>query len=218
MSHTQINKLLCNWGCYKLCGIKSHGSWWNINRQYKTSSLVHALRASILFRQADTLRARFDLGPTPFPGSQTSWATKSYSKWPLLESENTQLKTTDIFLKCIKDALGVRIEKMAGAGAGAAYVRDVSNKLTQAVMEIVNSSHFDKKEILQRPLNLTQAYSLLWQESKNGKVDGSLELRAGAVCAAVVDLIVLEKIEIGIDPKSVLGIKYENTLLKVKLC
>ena len=165
---------------------------------------------------ADTLRARFDLGLTPFPGSQTSWA--SYSKWPLLESENTQLKTTDIFLKCIKDALGLRIEKMAGAGAGAAYVRDVSNKLTQAVMEIVNSSHFDKKEILQRPLNLTQAYSLLWQESKNGKVDGSLELRAGAVCAAVVDLIVLEKIEIGIDPKSVLGIKYENTLLKVKLC
>ena len=29
----------------KLCEIKSHGSWWNINRQYKTSSLMHALRA-----------------------------------------------------------------------------------------------------------------------------------------------------------------------------
>ena len=29
----------------KLCEIKSHGSWWDINRQYKTSSLMHALRA-----------------------------------------------------------------------------------------------------------------------------------------------------------------------------
>ena len=45
-----------------------------------------------------------------------------------------------------------------------------------------------------------------------------MELRAGAVCAAVVDLVVLDKIEIGIDPKSLLGIKYENTLLKVQLC
>jgi len=82
----------------------------------------------------------------------------------------------------------------------------------------VNSSHFYKKEILQRSLNLTQAYCLLWQESENGEVDGDMELRAGAVCAAVVDLVVLDKIEIGIDPKSLLGIKYENTLLKVQLC
>ena len=41
-------QILCNWGCYKLCGIKSYGSWWNINRQYKTSSLKHALRAFYL--------------------------------------------------------------------------------------------------------------------------------------------------------------------------
>ena len=36
----QDKQMLC-----KLCEIKSHGSWWNINRQYKTSSLMHALRA-----------------------------------------------------------------------------------------------------------------------------------------------------------------------------
>ena len=110
---------------------------------------------------------------------------------------------------------------MAGAGsagaAGAGYVKMICDKLTQAVAEIVNSSHFDKKEILQRSLNLTQAYCLLWQDSKDGKVDGKMELTGGAVCAAVVDLIVLDKVEIEIDPKSCLGIKYENTLLKVKM-
>ena len=100
--------------------------------------------------------------------------------------------------------------------AGALYVKEVCDKLTQAVVEIVNSSHFDKKEILERSLNLTQAYCLLWQDSKDGKVDGHMELAGGAVCAAVVDLIVLDKVEIEIDPKSLIGIKYENTLLKVK--
>ena len=110
---------------------------------------------------------------------------------------------------------------MAGAGgagaAGAGYGKMICDKLTQAVAEIVNSSHFDKKEILERSLNLTQAYCLLWQDSKDGKVDGKMELTGGAVCAAVVDLIVLDKVEIEIDPKSCLGIKYENTLLKVKM-
>lgn len=101
------------------------------------------------------------------------------------------------------------------AGAGAGYIKVVSDKLTQAIGEIVNSSDFVKKEILQRPLNLTQAYCLLWQESKDGDVKGSMELRGGAVCAAVVDLIVLDKVEVEIDPKSLLGFKYENILLKV---
>ena len=115
---------------------------------------------------------------------------------------------------------------MAGAGgagaAGAGYVKMICDNLTQAIGEIVNSSHFDKKEILQlsldnyKKLNLTQAYCLLWQESKDGKVDGKMEIRGGAVCAAVLDLIVLDKVEIEIDPKSLLGFKYENTLLKVK--
>ena len=99
--------------------------------------------------------------------------------------------------------------------AGALYVKDVCDKLTQAVVEIVNSSHFDKKDILQRSLHLTEAYCLLWQDSKDGNVDGQIELRGGAVCAAVVDLIALDKVEVEIDPKSLLGIKYENTLLKV---
>ena len=44
-----------------------------------------------------------------------------------------------------------------------------------------------------------------------------MELRAGAVCAALVDLIVLNRVEIEIDQKSLLGIKYENSPLKVKL-
>ena len=60
-------------------------------------------------------------------------------------------------------------------------------------------------------------HALLWQESKDGEVDGAMELRAGAVCAALVDLIVLDRVEIEIDQKSLLGIKYENSLLKVKL-
>ncbi|XP_044168190.1 uncharacterized protein LOC114961960 isoform X2 [Acropora millepora] len=106
---------------------------------------------------------------------------------------------------------------MAGAGAAAAgYCHEVCSKLTQAIMEIVNSSHFVKKEFAERSLNLTQAYCLLWQESKDGAVDGKMELRAGAVSAAIVDLIVLDKIEIESEPKSCLGFKYENALLKVK--
>lgn len=106
---------------------------------------------------------------------------------------------------------------MAGAGAAAAgYCHEVCSKLTQAIMEIVNSSHFVKKEFAGRSLNLTQAYCLLWQESKDGAVDGKMELRAGAVSAAIVDLIVLDKIEIESEPKSCLGFKYENALLKVK--
>ena len=105
----------------------------------------------------------------------------------------------------------------SGGAAAAGYAKMICDKLTQAVAEIVNSSYFDKKEILQRSLNLTQAYCLLWQDSKDGKVDGKMELTGGAVCAAVVDLIVLDKVEIEIDPKSCLGIKYENTLLKVKM-
>lgn len=105
---------------------------------------------------------------------------------------------------------------MAGAGAAAAgYCHEVCSKLTQAIMEIVNSSDFVKKEFAERSLNLTQAYCLLWQESKDGAVDGKMELRAGAVSAAIVDLIVLDKIEIESEPKSCLGFKYENALLKV---
>ena len=95
------------------------------------------------------------------------------------------------------------------------------DELTEAVVMIVNSIHFNKEEVKgetkRRELNLTQAYALLWQESKDGEVDGAMELRAGAVCAAVVDLIVLDRVEIEIDQKSLLGFKYENSLLKVKL-
>ena len=97
----------------------------------------------------------------------------------------------------------------------------VCDSLTEAVVAIVNSSHFNKEEVKRetkgRELNLTQAYALLWQESKDGEVDGAMELRAGAVCAALVDLIVLDRVEIEIDQKSLLGFKYENSLLKVKL-
>lgn len=109
-----------------------------------------------------------------------------------------------------------------GAGAaGAGYMYQICDKLTEAVVTFVNSIHFNKDEVKgetkRRQLNLTQAYALLWQESKDGEVDGGMELRAGAVCAALVDLIVLDRVEIEIDQKSLLGIKYENSLLKVKL-
>lgn len=109
-----------------------------------------------------------------------------------------------------------------GAGAaGAGYMYQIGDELTEAVVAIVNSIHFNKEEVKgetkRRELNLTQAYALLWQESKDGEVDGAMELRAGAVCAAVVDLIVLDRVEIEIDQKSLLGFKYENSLLKVKL-
>lgn len=108
-----------------------------------------------------------------------------------------------------------------GAGAaGAGYMYQICDKLTEAVVTFVNSIHFNKDEVKgetkRRQLNLTQAYALLWQESKDGEVDGAMELRAGAVCAALVDLIVLDRVEIEIDQKSLLGIKYENSLLKVK--
>ena len=97
----------------------------------------------------------------------------------------------------------------------------VCGSLTEAVVAIVNSIHFNNEEVKgetkRRELNLTQAYALLQQESKDGEVDGAMELRAGTVCAALVDLTVLDRVEIEIDQKSLLGIKYENSLLKVKL-
>ena len=94
----------------------------------------------------------------------------------------------------------------------------VCDSLTEAVVAIVNSIHFNKEEVKvetkRRELNLTQAYALLWQD---GEVDGAMELRAGTVCAALIDLIVLDRVEIEIDQKSLLGFKYENSMLKVKL-
>ena len=88
------------------------------------------------------------------------------------------------------------------AGACGGYVYHVCCSLTEAVVAFVDSSHFNKEvingETKRRELNLTQAYALLWQESKDGEVDGAMEPRAGAVCAAVVDLIVLDRVEIEI--------------------
>ena len=74
--------------------------------------------------------------------------------------------------------------KMAyGAGAaGAGYMYQICDKLTEAVVTFVNSIHFNKEEVKEETkrsqLNLTQAYALLWQESKDREVNGAMELRA----------------------------------------
>ena len=68
----------------------------------------------------------------------------------------------------------------AAGAAGAGYMYQICDKLTEAVVTFVNSIHFNKEEVKEETkrsqLNLTQAYALLWQESKDGEVDGAWAL------------------------------------------
>ena len=108
---------------------------------------------------------------------------------------------------------------MASAGAAAAGAMvAAAESMAKVVMEIVNSCHFDREQIRGEKLKLSQAYCLLWQNADTGDVGGrkvGFESNAGAAAAVLVDLVVLGKVEIEVEPNKTLGIK--NDLIRLKV-
>ncbi|XP_065064196.1 uncharacterized protein LOC135690534 [Rhopilema esculentum] len=68
----------------------------------------------------------------------------------------------------------------------------------EALKRIVTSKTFDKESFKNRPLNISEAYVLLWQNMTSGSIDGksNMNLRVGAFAAVLVDLLVRDKVEI----------------------
>lgn len=109
---------------------------------------------------------------------------------------------------------------MAGAGGAAAAgaMDHAAGTMAKVVMEIANSPDFDREQIRGEKLTLSQAYCLLWQNPEDGDVDGrklGIESNSGAAAAVIVDLIVLGKVEIEIEPNTTLGVKNDHYRLKV---
>lgn len=101
----------------------------------------------------------------------------------------------------------------------AAQLEHVTKEMTKAVLKLQAASFFEPSEIAEMPLKLSQAYCLMWQENDSGDVDGrrsSFQLLGGAVAAALLDLIVMGRIELVVAPKSALGlISYKKNYVKI---
>jgi len=112
----------------------------------------------------------------------------------------------------------------AVAGAAAASCNDsieedeVVDTVKCTICGILASPLFDRKAIQGRSLKLSEAYCLLWQNSKTGDVDGrqgSKPKIGGAVCAVLLDLIAMGKIRIEIEKKKFLFVNYTNIWVQV---
>ena len=113
---------------------------------------------------------------------------------------------------------------MAAYGAGsagataAAHMDYVAGKMRTAVVEIVNSSWFDKEHFQTEKLKLSQAFCLLWQDPESGEVHGrkmGVECNAAACAAGIIDLFAMDRVEVEVESNKTLGIKDDNILLKV---
>ena len=108
---------------------------------------------------------------------------------------------------------------MAGGGAAAAAaIEHAIKEMTKSVVEVINSSHFDRGNITERKLKLSQAYCLLWQDLESGEVSGRMsspELNAGCAGAALLDLIALGVIDVDVVAKKTLGISYKDNYVRV---
>lgn len=96
----------------------------------------------------------------------------------------------------------------------------VTKQMTKAIVHLQNASYFEPCVVAEKPLKLSQAYCLLWQENDSGDVDGrrcSFELLGGAVAAALLDLVVLGRIQLEVAPKSALGFSYKKNYVKVEI-
>ena len=95
----------------------------------------------------------------------------------------------------------------------------VTKQMTKAVVKLQTASYFEPSVVAEKPLKLSQAYCLMWQERESGDVDGrrsSFELLGGAIAAALLDLIVMGRIELEVAPKSALGFSYKKNYVKVR--
>ena len=122
-----------------------------------------------------------------------------------------------LFLNCCKS-------KMAHVGIQIyAQQQHTSKNMRDAILEIVNSDHFDREAILgeikNRRINISEAFCLLWQNSETGDVSGrqaGIELNGAATAVCIVDLIILGKAEIEVVPGTTLGVKKIDVFAKVK--
>ncbi|XP_031559193.1 uncharacterized protein LOC116295502 [Actinia tenebrosa] len=108
-----------------------------------------------------------------------------------------------------------------GSAAASSYgvrVDLTAKEMAKAVLAVINSEHFDKDEIREQKLTLSQAFCLLWQDPESGDVDGrkvSVETNGGAAAAVLLDLVVLGKGEVELVPNKTLGIKNDLIVFKV---
>lgn len=93
--------------------------------------------------------------------------------------------------------------------------------IAERLREILQSRYFNKDDCEGRPLKLSQAFCLLWQNKDSGEVSG--RQRAGrtanaAVLAVLLDLFVLGKIEFEAQVKQwiALGRRRPITFVKVR--
>ena len=98
-----------------------------------------------------------------------------------------------------------------------------SKDMRDAILEVINSDHFDREAILgeikNRKLNISQAFCLLWQNSDTGDVSGrqtGIEVNGAAAAVCIVDLAILDKVEIEIVPGTTLGVSTADVFAKVK--
>ncbi|XP_031574252.1 uncharacterized protein LOC116308040 [Actinia tenebrosa] len=92
--------------------------------------------------------------------------------------------------------------------------------IAERLREILQSRHFNKDDFEGRPLKLSQAFCLLWQNKENGEVSGrqrSGRIANAAVLAVLLDLFALGKIEFEAQVKQwiALGRRREITYVKV---
>ena len=75
------------------------------------------------------------------------------------------------------------------------------DSFVNALKLIITCKDFDKKVFKKRPLDLSEAYVLVWHNTSNSTIDGksNMNLRVGASAAVLLDLMVREKIEIADD-------------------
>ena len=104
-----------------------------------------------------------------------------------------------------------------------AQQQHTSKSMRDAILEVVNSDHFDKEaivgEIKSRRINISEAFCLLWQNSETGDVSGrqaGIELNGAAAAVCIVDLVILGKVEIEVVPGTTLGVKKIDVFAKLK--
>lgn len=82
----------------------------------------------------------------------------------------------------------------------------------EAIRLIITCKDFDRSSFNKRPINLSEAYVLLWHNADSGSMDGksNMNLRAGAYAAVLLDLMVRGKIDI-VKDESHLGSEHHHS-------
>lgn len=101
------------------------------------------------------------------------------------------------------------------AGHHMMHEMDVVTKVAGKLLEMQRSQYFERSSILRRPLKLSQAYCLLWQNQDTGDVEGrqgSSRKLGGCFFAVLVDLMALGKIRLVSEHKHSLSIQVVDSV------